>query len=122
MKISFPKTFFITGTDTGVGKTFISTILAIGLNASYYKPIQAGFPTDKDFVKKYSSLPDFHFFKETHLLKMAASPHLASQKENKQIRLSDFELPKKINTSHLRSFNSHCRMTLEENCNILLRL
>ena len=34
--------FFITGTDTGVGKTLVSAILAKKYNAHYYKPIQCG--------------------------------------------------------------------------------
>lgn len=101
MKTKLPNFFFITGTDTGVGKTFVSTILVTGLKASYYKPIQAGFPTDTDFVKKYSLLPEKNFLKETHLFKLAASPHLSSKNENKTILLSDFILPSKINTSHL---------------------
>lgn len=101
MKIKFPKSFFITGTDTGIGKTFISTILTKGLRASYYKPIQAGLPTDTDFVRKYSELSEKHFLKETYLLKMPASPHLAAKNENVIINLNDFELPKNFESSHL---------------------
>lgn len=101
MKISFPKIFFVSATDTCVGKTFISTILTKGLKATYYKPIQAGMPADTDFVKKYSSLSAVHFLKETHILKMATYPHLAAKKEKISIKLSNFKLPRKITTSHL---------------------
>ena len=57
MSIAFPEKLFVTGTDTGVGKTVISTILVSGLNASYWKPIQSGLreQTDTEFVKKFSS-------------------------------------------------------------------
>ncbi len=98
---SFPQTIFITGTDTGVGKTFICAVLAKGLKATYYKPIQAGFPTDTDFIKKNTLLPAHNFLSETYLLQMPASPHLAAKKEKKSIKLSDFELPSKISTLHL---------------------
>lgn len=33
---------FVTGTDTGIGKTLVSAILARALGASYFKPIQTG--------------------------------------------------------------------------------
>ena len=33
---------FVTGTDTGVGKTVLSATLVIGLEAAYWKPIQSG--------------------------------------------------------------------------------
>src|ERR1700741_2367105 len=34
--------FFITGTDTGVGKTTLSALLCAALDAVYWKPIQTG--------------------------------------------------------------------------------
>src|SRR5258705_13747287 len=34
--------FFITGTDTGVGKTVLSALLCAALDAVYWKPIQTG--------------------------------------------------------------------------------
>ena len=34
------KSFFVTGIDTGIGKTVVSAILVEALNADYWKPIQ----------------------------------------------------------------------------------
>ena len=33
---------FVTGTDTGIGKTLVSAILARAWNADYWKPVQTG--------------------------------------------------------------------------------
>lgn len=54
---------FITGTGTGIGKTWVSAVLAAkaleeNLTCTYYKPIQTGTPTgsppeDPDFVSRY---------------------------------------------------------------------
>ncbi len=48
------KSFFVTGTDTDIGKTFICSILARELSKKqttyYYKPIQSGEPKDQDQV------------------------------------------------------------------------
>ncbi len=37
-----PKTFFITGIGTEVGKTIVSAIVTEAMEADYWKPIQAG--------------------------------------------------------------------------------
>ena len=37
-----PRTYFISGTDTNVGKTIVSAVLATKLEAHYFKPIQCG--------------------------------------------------------------------------------
>ena len=36
------KGFFVSGTDTDVGKTIASAVLINKLNADYFKPIQCG--------------------------------------------------------------------------------
>ena len=36
------KGYFISGTDTGVGKTLVASILVNKFDAIYYKPIQCG--------------------------------------------------------------------------------
>ena len=48
------KGFFITGTDTGVGKTFFASILMKNFNFDYWKPIQTGKFTENDtlYIKK----------------------------------------------------------------------
>ncbi len=58
--------YFVTGTDTGVGKTFFCGLLARhlknqGLDPAYVKPVQTGSPPDDDaaFVRDFAGLtPD----------------------------------------------------------------
>ena len=40
--LDLPPRIFVAGTGTGVGKTMVSAILAAGLSARYWKPIQSG--------------------------------------------------------------------------------
>ncbi len=41
--------FFVTGTDTNVGKTVVSAWLVARLGACYWKPVQAGNHPETDF-------------------------------------------------------------------------
>ncbi len=52
------KTFFITGIDTNIGKTFVSLLLLLafqqkGLNAGYMKPVETGVKINKAGSKNY---------------------------------------------------------------------
>lgn len=58
MACPFPKAFFVTGTDTGVGKTVVSAILCLGLPAHYWKPVQSGFdPASELFAERRMASP-----------------------------------------------------------------
>lgn len=85
----FPKRIFVTGTDTGVGKTLVSAILTLGLNAGYWKPIQCGIApqTDSEWVKQITGLSHHHFFPEAYKLTQPLSPHAAALHENIKIDL-----------------------------------
>lgn len=91
----FPPKFFVTGTDTGVGKTFVSALLQVGLNAGYWKPIQCGVvPTsDTEWVQTVTGLGRPWFYNERYRLNAPLSPHLASVLENLEIHIDDFSLP-----------------------------
>ena len=84
--------FFITGTDTGVGKTLVSAILAKKYNAHYYKPIQCGLNRsghkDSDIV--LNIFKDVSVIKETYFFKNPLSPNIAAKKENVNIEISQF--------------------------------
>ena len=99
------KSFFITGTDTNIGKTFVSIGLCLaqkskGLNVGYFKPFQSGayekddilFAPDIEELKKYSI--DIKT-KYSYLFEGEVSPHLASILNNIETDLSkvksDFE-------------------------------
>jgi dethiobiotin synthase len=100
---TFPPAFFVTGTDTNVGKTFVSALLVSGLQGHYWKPIQSGLEpcTDREWVKEKTGLPSEHFFPETYLFKEPVSPHLAAQLENIAIDFETIKLPKQKSWRHL---------------------
>src|SRR4051812_44669988 len=84
--------FFITGTDTNVGKTLVSAILTMALNAVYWKPVQSG-TSDKEQVQEWTQLSDNHFLPSLYSLKAALSPDQAARLENIKIELSNCTLP-----------------------------
>lgn len=100
--IEFPEKFFITGTDTGIGKTFVSAMLMSALDATYWKPIQAGLDeeTDSEFVKRVSGADDSRIIPERYRLGTPMSPHGAADIDGVSISLNDFTLPE-FNTRHL---------------------
>jgi dethiobiotin synthetase len=98
---TMPSGFFITATDTGIGKTFVSRLLIQTFMkitpVTYFKPVQTGC-----FASEEGELisPDFQFILEsglqlsaeysTHVpfrFKAACSPHLASRLENQDISI-----------------------------------
>ncbi len=88
--------FLVTGTDTGIGKTVVSAMLVRALNASYFKPVQAGLdePTDTDAVRDLSAMQNDRFFPECYRLKEPASPHLSAAMEGIEIDIDRLQLPK----------------------------
>ncbi|MEX0993987.1 MAG: dethiobiotin synthase [Balneolaceae bacterium] len=94
-RFEFPDSFFVTGTDTEVGKTVVSAVLAFGLKAGYWKPVQAGLTpsTDTKRVKKWTEFPESHFYPERYRLNEPMSPHAAAELENIDIHLNAFTLP-----------------------------
>ncbi len=99
----FPPAFFVSGTDTGIGKTVVSALLASGLNAAYWKPVQSGLEeqTDTAFVRERTGLPPEHFFPERYRLQTPMSPHASAEIDGVEIRLEDFQLPDFSSFDHL---------------------
>lgn len=85
--------YFVTAIGTDSGKTLVSAIITEMLGASYWKPVQAGFPTDSSTVKYLISNLTTNIYPERYLLKTPASPHAAAKIESIDIKLTDFELP-----------------------------
>ena len=86
------KSIFITGTDTDIGKTFVSVGLSLalkekGLNVGYFKPFQSGakngLAPDIEELKKYSNINS----KFSYLFEGEISPHLASVLSNQEANL-----------------------------------
>lgn len=102
MSIDLPEKLFVTGTDTGIGKTLISAMLMSSLDATYWKPVQAGLDeeTDTEFVKRVSEVADEQIIPERYRLATPMSPHGAADIDGVQISLNDFSLPD-FKTKHL---------------------
>lgn len=91
------KKYFVTGIDTDSGKTVASAILVEKLKADYWKPIQAGQPTDSDTVRSLIS-DDKIIHPEGIILEAPMSPHAAAQLENIALTASQFQTPDTSNT------------------------
>src|SRR5258708_14100036 len=91
-----PAGFFVTGTDTNVGKTLLSALLCAALDGTYWKPIQTGAVegTDRSRVAAIGELPPERLVPECYCFDPPISPHLAAKREGKTIRLSEIKLPK----------------------------
>jgi dethiobiotin synthetase len=92
------KAYFVTGIDTDSGKSVASAILVKALGADYWKPIQAGFPTDTEFVKELVADDSIKFHKESYLLEHPMSPHAAADLEGIQVKLNKITIPQTDNT------------------------
>ena len=92
------KTFFITGTGTGIGKTFFTGLMArlavsCGLKTAVMKPVQTGVTKLEDGdigeIRKLApgiiQLPDK--LACPYLFKFEASPHLAAEAEGVEIKV-----------------------------------
>jgi dethiobiotin synthetase len=79
--------FVIAGTDTGVGKTVFSAALVQALEASYWKPVQAGLEgeTDAQTVARLSSAAPDRILPEAWRLRLPAAPHIAARAEGVEI-------------------------------------
>lgn len=87
------KRYFITGTNTDVGKTIISALLCESLQADYFKPIQTGSNEilDKNTVQ---NLTDSIIHESSYCLRVPASPAFAGSCENLEIDFQNIKLPK----------------------------
>lgn len=89
--------YFVTGIDTDCGKTLVSAILTEKLKADYWKPIQAGSPTDSDAIRSLApSVNKIH--PEGIALQAPMSPHAAAKLERIELKASQFTLPLTDNT------------------------
>jgi dethiobiotin synthetase len=91
-----PDRFFITGTDTGVGKTVASALLCAALGAIYWKPIQTGTRegTDSNAVIRLARIPRNRVLPEAYRFAPPVSPHLAARRAGVHIDLRRIRLPR----------------------------
>jgi len=90
-----PKTFFITGIGTEVGKTIVSAIITEAMQADYWKPIQAGDLDNSDAhkVQKLVSNKNTVFFENAYALNTPMSPHAAAEIDGIKIEIKKIKRP-----------------------------
>ena len=87
--------YFVTGTDTNVGKTVLSALLVSAWNAVYWKPIQTGASeaTDRESVREWAEATEDRLPVERFRFDPPLSPHLAAREAGVRIGLEAFEFP-----------------------------
>jgi len=87
--------FFVTGTDTGIGKTVLSVLLCAAFDAIYWKPIQTGAleGTDRETVMRLVGMGPERTLPEVYSFAPPVSPHLAAARANTRIDLDRICLP-----------------------------
>jgi dethiobiotin synthase len=83
---------FISGTDTGVGKTVVSSLLtsslkSFGIRSGYFKPVQTGSDLDSQTVSQLTGIPVSNFPQPVYQFSLPQSPNRAAMAEGKQIHL-----------------------------------
>lgn len=117
------KEIFVAGTDTNVGKTFVSRLLLKGLQkycpVTYYKPIQAGSPTDFDEIE--SSCTEVTIKQSTYNLKWPASPDRSAAKESVTIEIDQIlqDWQKRPNQFHIVEGAGGLMVPINENEEII---
>ena len=88
---------FVTGTDTGVGKTVAAACLARAWRAGYWKPVQTGMATGDDdtaTVVALAGLSSEHTHAPAYALQAPLSPHAAAELEGVRITMDAIALPR----------------------------
>lgn len=87
---------FITGTDTGIGKTLVSAILTQALHATYWKPLQTGLSegdNDTATVQYLAGLPEKRVIPPAYTLHAPLAPHAAAEREGIIINPDQLQRP-----------------------------
>ncbi|MBB3267002.1 malonyl-CoA O-methyltransferase [Azospirillum sp. OGB3] len=91
-----PNGVFVTGTDTGVGKTLVSACLTRAWDAAYWKPLQTGLKDeagDTPTVATLAALPAERVHPPAYALAEPLSPHAAAELEGVAIDAGALALP-----------------------------
>ncbi|MEO2063813.1 MAG: dethiobiotin synthase [Christiangramia sp.] len=90
-----PKTFFITGISTEVGKTVAAAIVTRSMEADYWKPVQAGDLENSDThkIKRLLGSHEVHFHENAYALKTPMSPHAAAEIDGIEIAIRNIRFP-----------------------------
>ncbi len=85
---------FVTGTDTGVGKTVASSLLlaslrTFGIRAGYFKPVQTGAELDTATVAQLTGYPEAKLPKPVYQLEGETAPYRAALSQGIEIQLDE---------------------------------
>ncbi len=83
---------FISGTDTNVGKTLISSWITLHTGFAYFKPIQTGTKEGRD-SNEVRNLSHTKIYPEFYSYPEPLSPHLAAELQNDSINIEKIFLP-----------------------------
>lgn len=87
------KQFIITGIGTDVGKTVVSAIVSEALQATYWKPVQAGDLDNSDSIKIKKLTQNVAVLPEGFQLTEPMSPHAAAEIDGVEISPENLNLP-----------------------------
>lgn len=95
MVAALPDRVFVTGTDTGVGKTVVAAVLVAGCNADYWKPVQTGCTelTDSDWIRSVVGLAAERIHPEAYRFDPPLSPHAAAKMTGTEIDIQRISIP-----------------------------
>jgi dethiobiotin synthetase len=106
--------YFVTAIGTDSGKTVASAILCKTLMADYWKPVQAGYPTDSETVRSLIGTAPIHIHPEKFIFKTPASPHAAAAIESVDIKLEDFVVPNTLSIDLIIEGAGGCLVPLND--------
>ena len=87
---------FVTGTDTGIGKTVVSACLVKAWGGDYWKPMQTGLDDDEGdtaTVARLTGVATERLHPPAYAFGPPLSPHVAASQAGIEIELARLELP-----------------------------
>ena len=90
------KNYFVTGTDTGCGKTVVSSCLVKALDADYWKPIQTGTiegSIDKLTGQRLTGFEEDRVHPSSYSFRQPLSPLEAASREKRKIIIEKIKIP-----------------------------
>jgi dethiobiotin synthase len=87
---------FVTGTDTGIGKTLVSGLLlaalrSYGIKSGYFKPVQTGSDLDTHTVSHWSGIHLDRLPNPTYLFPEPIAPYTAAKMHGQEIQLDQIQ-------------------------------
>jgi adenosylmethionine-8-amino-7-oxononanoate aminotransferase len=88
--------FFVTGTDTGIGKTLVAACLVRAWDLDYWKPVQTGLAEeagDAATVRRLTGIAAARVHPSAYEFQAPLSPAAAAALEGRRVEMAGFRLP-----------------------------